>query len=207
MEDDYLVIPNPLRDLAPVRYNLQLVAEAESRVQDIRIANPATGQDLLALFSRACFQLSKVYADLTLQLALANDRLNKRKAVLLIDIIPDLIKAKGLQDNQMSRNAFLDRDQEYSDVALVIANIEAATMLVKGKLKAMEDALRAVKSIYDATSSAYKRPNPNLATTGINSAPDMKPPQDVITRYDIEESHPTTIGGLKLGKARYGKDE
>jgi hypothetical protein len=175
MNDDTLIVPNPLKGFDYLRYDMRLCLAAERRLEEIATVNPERGQELLALFNRAAFQLSRVYTDLHLQLELARGRVSERKAIMLVDYIPAKIKEKGLQDNTMSRQALLDLDEEFKLATSIHNNIEAYILYVEKQLKAMEGALSSVKKIYDATNSAYRRPNPNLVTTGIEEKLEESP--------------------------------
>jgi hypothetical protein len=196
--EDTLTVPNPLKGLSPLRYDMRLAYAAESRLEEIATVTPARGQELMALFNRACFSLSRTYSDLQLQFGLVKDRLNKRKAVMLVDEIPPKIKSKGLQDNVMTRQAFLDLDEEYNAASLVLNTIEAYILFIEKQLKATEGALSSLKKIYDATNGTYHRPNPNLPQT-LNSIPPL-----VEEEVSAVENPATKFSKSKYAKPKYG---
>lgn len=212
---DSITIPNPLRDLPPIKYDLRLVESAENRVNDLKTVNTTNGQELMALFCRAAYSLSKVYSDLQLQLQFAKDRVAHRRAIMLIDEIPPRLKAKGLQDNQMSRQAFLDLDEEYRKASNIHAEIEAAITYVEKQLKATENTLSGIKKIFDAAANVYRRPNPNL-TVELGGIPKMVEEAPVDSSPRITVPTPSTTSGgvtntsnprIRYGKANYGNSE
>lgn len=204
MNSDYLTIPNPLKNLAPIQYDIRLVVAAENRVGDIAIVNPMNGQELLALFSRAAFSLSKICSDLQLQHNLIQKRMGDRAAIMTVDIIPEKAKSRGLPQTMVTRQAFLDLDEEYSSAHNIEMAIEAAVTYVDKQLKAMEGALSSIKKIFDSNNSVYRRPNPNLPQVpgSIPSFTEASPEPVAPRSPDPVEQSPNTT--RRYGKANYG---
>lgn len=165
-----LVVPNPLKDLAPLVYDLEVVSGAEERINEIAVVTPTKAPELLALFSQSCLQLARCLGDLYLQYSFAKRRVSERRAIMIIDVIPEKLKDKKLPQNEMNRQALLDLDEEYSRAILVENQLDAALELIKNRLRLMEGNISAVKKVIGDTSKTYIRYNPNLITGEIQDS-------------------------------------
>ena len=187
MNLDTLIVPNPAKELSPIRLDLTAIHAAEGRTMEIAVVTTGKAPELMAVFNQACFQLARYYSELRFLRTLAEQKLAQRRAVVIIDIVPEKIKEKGLSQNEATRNALVDLDPEYQQCETTVAQLEAAVIYVEGKLRAMENNLNAVKKILGETNNVYHRANPNLSTSGFDA------PQPTIE----------TQSGLKIGKGKY----
>jgi hypothetical protein len=197
LNEGYLTVTNPLKDLASIKYDIRDVLDAEARTAEIAVMTPQKSAELMAVFSRACFTLVRTYSDLLFQHRLAERRFKERRAILVIDIIPGAIKDKGLTQNETTRQALMDLDPEYAHLEIIEAQLDAARTYIQGKLRAMEGNLNAVKKILGDTSAVYNRGNPYYNTGGLDSGDIVEQsPQDF--RPQVTET-----SGIKIGKSRY----
>jgi len=170
-------------------YDMELVNRAEQRAQEIAIVTPAKAPELMATFSRACFDLGRHLAMATLAYEKAKQATANRKAVMIIDIIPEKMSEKKLASNETTRQAFLDLDPEYRAAVEAEGVHKAILVYLKRKIEDMENALNAVKKVYGETDNVYRRANPALSTGSID--PDH-----------VREQN-TATGQLKIGKPNY----
>lgn len=173
------------------QYDMTVINQAEDRVHEIAVVTPTKAPELMALFSRACFTLSRHLASMYLGYQNAKKATANRKAVMIIDVIPTKIAEKKLSQNDATRQAFLDLDSEYSEALDKENQFEAAVMLVKRKIEDMEGALNAVKKVLADTDGVYRRPNYNM--NDVTFGEHGHAPMDVTT----------TSTGFKIGKPRY----
>jgi hypothetical protein len=193
-----LQIPNPLKDLSPVNYDLKKIAEAESRVHEISFMSPTKAAELISVFAVACFDLAEVFSDLYLRHRYAKKRVSDRKAVVVLDIMPQRLSDKKAANNAETRQAVIDLDEEYSKAIYVEIEIEAALKLIQGKLFAMEGALSAVKQVSYEVRNTYNRQNPNLMVPEYSMSSEVK--EESPAPQDNTQTSPT---GVKYGKPRY----
>lgn len=198
LTEEILEISNPRATLKLLSYDMREIHKAESRVHEIALVSASKAPELMSIFSAACFKLGRHMADLNLQHRLAKKRVGDRRAILIIDVIPEKLKEKNLAANEATRQAFLDRDPEYSDAAVGEAETESALIYIERKLRDMEGALNAVKRAADI--NIHFRPNPNLSTGGF---------EDEEFASQLEETrkqmHAVSIAtnGVKIGSVKY----
>lgn len=193
--NNILTFKNPLKGEPNLTYDLTQIIAAQRRSSEIANVNQHRAPELLAVFSTAAFGLSDIIGDLHFQLFLAQRIVDQRKALLFIDVIPDILKDKKLGQNAETRQALVDLDVEYQDAMMVLGSIEAGMALIKEKLRGMEGALSAIKKCIDETVSVYRRGgNPDLGM-----AYDSKLDYDVSVPTEVDNSNP-----IGIGKAKYG---
>jgi len=204
MNPNVLTVPTPFKEAgeAPLHYDLTEINAAKARVPEIAIVNAARAPELMSVFARACFALASHFSDLHLKHRQAEKWVSNRRAVLIIDVIPEKSKAKGVGSNEATRQAFLDLDDEYNQACNAEAHLEAALVLIREDLRAMEQCLSSVKRILTETSGLQYRPNPHLSTGGMDS--DDRLPLEFQTDDDRVPFSNTSPGpGFRVGKPRY----
>ncbi len=139
------IVPTNGTDI--INLNLHDIFIAENRAQEVATVNQHKAPELLALFNRAYLDLSNMLSQLRFQQTRAEDCVAKRKAVLLVDIIPGQLKEKGLASSADVRQALIDLDEEYQRAKERLDFIEATIEYIKGKIKFMENAYTSVKKI------------------------------------------------------------
>lgn len=166
---------------------MTLPNQAEARVQEIAYVTRQKAPELISVFARACFTLSRYLTAIHLAHQMAIKAAANRRAVLLIDVIPGILSEKKLASNESYRESLITLDPEYDRLSTVEIEFEAALLYMKRKIEDMESALNATKKVVGETDSVYNRPNYNWAETG-----------------DLQPTQPTQeIGGMKFGKPNY----
>ena len=177
-------------------YDLSRVFLAESRVFEIASVTPTKAPELLALFCRASFDLGRIIPQVYLGYLMAQKVVANRKAVLMVDVIPGKIAEKKLSQNDATRQALLDLDQEYSAALAKEYEFDAYMMFLKRRIEDIEESIHSIKKVLDETGPAYHRANYNLNNTG-----------DLQDSNEAQSDSPkaTKVGpsGLTAGKVKY----
>lgn len=167
-----LVVPD-VEGTNGTTYDMKMIYEAEARISEISLINTIKAPELVQTFSKACFTLGEYLAKCQLALALCERKLNKRKAVLVLDVVPHTIKSKGLSQNETTRSAIIDLDEQYNDILEKKETLEAAYVLLKEKLRAFEGAMSSIRRLLDDSSGVKRRANPNLTSDYSGSTADL----------------------------------
>lgn len=147
-------------------YDLTLVNKAESRVFEIATVTPSKGPELLSLFCRASFDLGRILPQVYFAYLMAQKAVANRKAVLMIDVIPGRITEKKLSQNDATRQALLDLDEDYSNALTKEYEFEACMMYLKRRIEDVEEAIHSIKKALDETGESHRRANYNMNNTG-----------------------------------------
>jgi hypothetical protein len=145
-----IVINRPNVGTGTITVNMALAYQAESRIREIAFANKNTAPELAAAFNQAYSDLARAYGTLHYELAMAEIALKKRKAILTLDIIPELMEKKGMdkkKSNEDTREAFCYTDPDFIHAKESISAIEAIKELVYIKMNSLRMALEVTKNI------------------------------------------------------------
>jgi len=138
---------------------------AEARIFEIAFADKAKAKDLFSEFTRAYIYAGKLHAMLKMHVAKATTESRRRRAVILLDLMPEMAKEKGLASSRSPtgaadiREAFFYKDEEFLAIEDSRAALEAAEALLFSKLMAFREAADAVKQML----SPEDRHRPNNA--------------------------------------------
>ncbi len=154
----------PLGDGTEGKVCLQMgdVYQAERRHEEIAVINSHKAPELITCFIRAYAILGDYVHQVTTQLVKAENSLAKRKAIVLLDIVPQVLKDKGLKGSEDLRTAVLDTDPAYEQARDLVQQLEAWQELLRGKQKNIENCYLAVRKIIG---DSYNNRNQN---TGFN---------------------------------------
>lgn len=208
-----LVCPAGRKSEPSITINMQAIFAAEARQEEVAYVTPQKAPELLREFNIAWRDLDKVIVRLSSEHLMAERQLEKRKAVLILDVVPVKLKERGLASNEANRDAVIALDEEYQALQDVVDQLDAVVHLLKGKLKAFENSFSSVKKIMgEDTYNMRGRQNPNLKG-GADSQPTpsfVKPNQVATTSANrpvvsqaatTPQSTASARGGF--GKARY----
>lgn len=178
-----LVCPRGRPGDAPLIINLAAILASEARQDEVATVTKFKAPELLAEFNRTWRELHKLSMQMVVERNTADRALRNRRAVLILEIIPAQLVALKLTNNDAHRASALDNDPEYRGLDDNHRQIEAIIELLKGKMKACENAYSSVKKIMgeDVYNMAMTH-NPNLSG-------------------DAGHAQPATNSGW--GKARY----
>jgi hypothetical protein len=166
------------------------VDTAEDRVHEIALVTPLKAPELMSVFSRACFKLARILREAHLSALLTDQALSRRRAIVMLDVVPEQLVLKKLSNNDAHRQAILDLDPEYADLHLKSQQWDVIVAYLKRQADNMEGALNAVKKAIQDQEGVYRRANYNMSDISTESVQESVPVQ-------------TTNSGFKIGKVQY----
>ena len=133
--------------------NLKEIANIESRIQDVRIANPGNAAELLSCFNIAWLDLAKQIVFLRKEKNDALRHADRVRARIILDEVPNELKKKGLLSTRSPagsedlRQAVLALDPVHQDALERVDAITAVIELLQCKATAFDMAYTSVKKI------------------------------------------------------------
>lgn len=132
---------------SPIILELQQTQEAMSRINEIAVVNPASLPELLSCFGKALVELNRALSVISLEIVKVSHKVDRRKAVILLEEMPVILAQKNLKSSEDVRNAILALDEQYSKLLEQKDALEAIFENLKGKSKNLELSLYSIKTI------------------------------------------------------------
>lgn len=154
-----LRVPRGTANTTPLEFDLKNVFGLEKRKDEARYVNSGTAPELMAVFNDGYCEVKKMMNLVNYEYILAKNAADKRKAIVALDVAPQILKDKGLirtgapAGSEDLRKAVLDLDNEHSALMEKVAALEAAYEYLAIKAKGFEMAYHAVKKTYDSVRS------------------------------------------------------
>jgi hypothetical protein len=154
-----LKVPSGTPGINGLEFELGDVINAENRKRDIITVNRETAPELMFLFNQAYCSILRMISQISFECTQASKYANKRKAEVILDVAPEILKVKGLisprspAGSEDLRNAVLDLDEPYLQLMDVVNMLETAYEFLRSKAKGFEMAYHSVKKIYDISYS------------------------------------------------------
>lgn len=171
-----LVVPSE-EGKQPLLLPLTAIYETEHRIGEVATVNAHKAPELLAAFNIAYLNVKDYIVRLHLCLADAEKSSNTRKSIVILDIVPGVLKAKGISNarspggSEDQREAVLAQDVEYLKCQDRINMIKAIIELLEGKKQGFEMAYTSVKKILGGeTNWADMNKNRNLSAPAQHQA-------------------------------------
>jgi hypothetical protein len=142
-----LTCPAGKRGAPPIVIAFGKILAAEARQVEIASVTPEKASMLLEVYNTAWRELHALFSKLSYEKVCAEKEANRRKAIVLLEIVPTRLKDLGVASSADTRQAVLDLDEEYQDYTDRVAQLEAVCEYMKGKLKSFENAFTAVKKV------------------------------------------------------------
>jgi hypothetical protein len=153
MEQQSIVLSIPIvpkeGEYSTLSLSMTRILKAEKRGEEIAFVTPGKASELLATFNRAYLDASEFYARTKLEYNRAEDALNKVRAEILIDKMPDLLREKKIGSSADIRQAFIEADPAYQDAKEKMDFIGAMLEYLRAKSKYLENCFTSVKKIMD----------------------------------------------------------
>mgnify|MGYP001560620278 CR=1 FL=1 len=163
-----LKVPRGTPGIPPLELELSEIIAIEKRKPEVAYVNKETAPELMYIFNSAYCEITRMMANISYEYNQSVKFANKRKAVVTLDVAPEVLKEKGYQKTSEDlRKAVLDQDEEYLTLLDKVYALEAAYEFLKGKAKGFEQDYQSVKKIYDITNASLG--NANVLNGGINS--------------------------------------
>lgn len=165
-----ILCPRGVSGLDPLRLDMSSISEAENRHHEMGFVTPQKAPELLTLFNRAWLRAMEYYVAVKLELAEAQNELNKVTAVIILDKAPDLLTARGFKTSSKDlRDAVCALDDDFTKATAKVCTIEALVELLKIKAEFLENAYTGTKKILGE--GVYDRRNTNLGGDTGDSEP------------------------------------
>lgn len=162
-----LVVPNGLPGMDSMKLNMESILAVESRIHEVAFVTPVKAPELMAAFNQAYSDLVGLISQVEYQFEVAKIHEDRARAVCLIDRVPEILKAKNLTTNKSPqgsedlRSAVLALDPDYQAAQEKTVQLKCALTYLEGKLRAIDKAYMATKTVY-ADSSQYRH-SPDLS--------------------------------------------
>lgn len=141
----------------PTILDMRAIAEAEGRIREIAGVNAHKAPELLSMFNRVYLDINDYLRQVELNRHAATKKSEQRKAVVVLDLVPEILVKKGLTrpgnpgGSEDLRASVLAQDELYQQALDDQTLTEACHELLKGKQKAIEMAYSSVKKILGDT--------------------------------------------------------
>lgn len=125
------------------------IKEAESRLSEAQVANPATYANLEYIYNEGYREAKRHLSVIGYQITLAEKSLREAKSIALLDNYQPFLKETGHKDSAQIRDAFLERDLDYTGAQDRIDMLKAMEKLIEGKVHVFENTCRYMKKNMD----------------------------------------------------------
>lgn len=126
---------------------MEQVARAEARMEEVQFVTGAKAPELLTALNRGWLYVSKLALVVNQHKLKAETATATRRAIVLLDVMPALLKERGIRSSTEVRDAILIQDIEYATCMERENEIRAVLELLKLKAKGLENAFSSVKKI------------------------------------------------------------
>lgn len=201
----FMPVPIPGTNGQTYSIDLQPYFLLENGLNSMATLSMGKAHMLLSDLFRASFSLAQHLDRVERYHNRAKQETEKRRAVIVIDVMQQQLKDKGLSPNDLTRKAVIDIDDEYQQLVAQQADIHSTLKFLKNKFDRFEDAIATVRSITYNLGATQARMNPNL---GMSMGANETAPIGVSPQETQPTTQPTkTAYGVSYGKAKYGQEE
>lgn len=158
LERAEMVIPS-FGSLPALKLEVSKINEAEKRLHEAQVVNPGTYSNLEYVYNEGYREARKHLSVIYYQITQAEKALREAKAVALLDEYPEFLKSTGQKDNTHIREAFLERQANYTAAQDRIDMLKAMEKLMEGKVKVFENTCRYMKKEMDLIIRSGMNPN------------------------------------------------
>lgn len=176
--DTTLVVPAGDPSKPEIRIDLSQILIAEGRQGEVAMVTPMKAPELLAVFNSAWLAVNREVTQLVYQRDVAEKEVERRKATVLLEVVTDFLKEKGIASSTDTRKAVIDLDSEYIVRQDTYDQLSAAVEHLKGKQKSFENSFTSVKKIMgeDVYQMQNRGPNRDLSGDTRPNKPIQTPP-------------------------------
>ncbi len=163
---DELSIPRGLPNSEPLVFDMKAIRFAENRTEEIASITPGKAPELMAVFNQAYAELVSMVSAVEYEYETACRKSREIKAVIVLDKVPSILKERGLQTNETTRQAIIDLDPDYQSAQETETILHSFKTLLEGKKKSIEMSYTAVKKILgDSFHAKMSLPGPDSSPT------------------------------------------
>ena len=148
LQEEEVPIP-PLGTRPGFMLNNSSIINANQRLVESRNVTPATYKELEYTYNEG-YRLAKSNLTFVRYEMLQSERaIAKIKSQYLLDEYPEFIKSKKLNDNTANREAFLERQSDYSDAMDRLNFLKAVEETMENNIKVFENVCRYMRKSMD----------------------------------------------------------
>jgi len=125
-----------------VRLDISSIREAEHRLIEAKVVNPATYSELEYTFNEGYRQARKHLSLIGYEITKAKKALLEAKSETILDLYPLFLKESKMKDNTHVREAFLQRQINYVSAQDRIDMLTALESFMDGKIRVFENVTR-----------------------------------------------------------------
>lgn len=179
-----LKVPRGSSNIEPMTLDLTDLNFAKSRLKEVAYANRDTAPELVSYFAEMAFEARKMYTQIEFELNTAQKSAKQIRSLILLDKVPERLKAKGLASSTKPtgsedlREAVIETDPEYSEIQEKIITIKYCSELILSYVEA-------IKMAYFSVQKIMSQPTPYRDVTSTSSITSGILPND----NDILERH------------------
>lgn len=170
---------------SPIWVDLQPIVLAEQRMAEVAMVTPAKAPELLYTFNKAWKDLNEIVAKVKAEKTYAEVELSRVRGELILDVIPGVLKEKGLiragnpAGSEDLRQAVLDTNATYLGAQDRVNQITTFHDILNGKLTSFRMAYESTKKILGESHGMINNANPYLGG-GIDDGPPVHSTSDSI---------------------------
>lgn len=206
-----VICPQGTPGAVPLVIDLAKILKAEARQEEVATTNATKAPELLKTLNRSWLDLSETLARLFMEKGKAAKAVDKRRSILVLEVVPGKLKEKGLTSNDANREAVIQLDEEHERLEDTLLQITAVVKYLEGKLHSFENAFSSVKKILGNDQSWMRdRPNPNLsgdshAPTSGNMISRQQPTQVTNEMPPNGTEEVRKVSGFGTGRPKFGR--
>lgn len=140
----------PVGNMASGSLDLTIIKNAEARIPEARLVNPATYGELEDCFNAAYRDLKKHMANVGYLATRQQREIDKYRGKLMISYWSEFMlgKPKGVDSTDM-RNSWFMQDEQYLKELEKLDYLKSLDIFLEGRIKVMENTCRYLRKIID----------------------------------------------------------
>jgi hypothetical protein len=173
---NFLRCPRGTPNSGVMELDLSEVNKLESRKGETASVTKTKAPELMHAMERGYSLIAaRLLPQVQWELTKAKEAADQRKAVVMLDEAPRILKEKGLSTSRNpagsadQRENILALDTEYQKLRNTVDMLDAVYELLKGKMRGFEMSYQSVKRVFDSLNSygALSHANPSVLSTSI----------------------------------------
>ena len=129
--------------------DMNKIYNAESRMVDAKVVNPAIYGELEVLFTQGESQARQLVSVVGYEITRAKKTLRRVKSELILDDWQDYKRQHAVSENATNRDAFLELSSNYVNAQDRVDMLEALEALIDGKVKIFQEVRRHMRKQID----------------------------------------------------------
>lgn len=146
----------------PLVLKMAVIHNAESRAQEIASITPGKAPELMYLFNQAFSEIVEMLSKVEYEYEIACRHSREVQAVIVIDKMPEKIKAKNLSNNAETRQAIIDLDPDFQQAKEQEIMLHSIKTLLEGKRRSLENCYTAAKKVLGDSYHKTSLPGPEV---------------------------------------------